>query len=74
MAKRGHSNVHAERTTVWATTDSRGRHISDPDMAVVPLEGGATVHSVRELPPLVLRRQEWAEIGRLMGWLKEVRK
>ena len=58
---RGHSNVHAEQTKPYPTM---------PDKASIPLSGGATVYTVKELPPLALSREEWQEIGERMGWAK----
>lgn len=61
MKPRGHSNVHANQTEP---------HPTAPDRAMIPIEGGATVYSVKELPPLSLSREEWQEIGERMGWAK----
>jgi hypothetical protein len=61
MSKRGHSNVHADQTTTYPTT---------PDRALIPIEGGASVSTVKELPPLSLSREEWETIGERTGWLK----
>ena len=58
---KGHSNAHAESTYRHETTDA----------AMVPIEGGASVYTVRPLPTLALRREEWETIGRKMGWLPE---
>lgn len=57
--KRGHSNVNAAKTEPWP---------DNPEKARIPLEGGASVYTVRELPPLALGKSEWEEIGRRMGW------
>jgi len=57
--KRGHSNVHAERTEPWPGNEERDR---------VPIEGGADVTTVKELPPLALSHPEWLTIGEAMGW------
>jgi hypothetical protein len=66
--KRGHSNLRAEQTEAW----SNDLKIPNaPDVARIPLEGGAGVYTVRELPPLALRKSEWEEIGRRMNWLPE---
>lgn len=62
--KRGHSNVHADETQTW-TNDGR----PNADVAKIPLEGGFTVYTVKELPPLALKREEWQTIGKRMGWL-----
>ena len=58
---RGHSNLYANETEPYPT---------NPDTASIPLIGGSRVDTCRPLPPLALRRQEWEEIGRIMGWLK----
>lgn len=57
---RGHSNVYASQTVLYP---------ANPTSAMVPLVGGASVHTVRNLPPLALDREEWETIGRRMGWL-----
>jgi hypothetical protein len=59
MAKRGHSNVAAGEITPWPDC---------PDKARVPLCGGATAATVRDLPPLAIDREEWERIGQAMGW------
>lgn len=58
---RGHSNAHTDQTAPYPT---------NPDRASIPIVGGATVFSVRALPPLSLSREEWEEIGERMGWVK----
>lgn len=58
---RGHSNVKAEETQPYPTM---------PEKASIPISGGATVYTVKELPPLALSREEWQEIGERMGWAK----
>lgn len=60
--KRGHSNVHAEKTAPWPEPTA-------PGIARIPLGGGATSQTWKEFPPLALRREEWEEIGKRMGWL-----
>ena len=60
--KRGHSNVKPEQTKQW-------EHAED-GIAKIPLCGGATFQTVRELPPLALRESEWLLIGEKMGWIK----
>jgi hypothetical protein len=62
---RGHSNVHAEQTTAWVRSDG------NPLRARIPISGGATVYSVKDLPPLALSRDEWLEIGRRMEWIED---
>jgi hypothetical protein len=57
---RGHSNVHAEQTKPYPT---------NPEKALIPIEGGAEVHSVKRLPPLALTKKEWETIGCKMGWI-----
>jgi len=61
---RGHSNAHVDQISRW---DSR------PDKAKIPMEGGASVHTVKSLPPLALDREEWKTIGRAMGWICDSR-
>jgi hypothetical protein len=62
--KRGYSNVESEQTAPWPDV---------PEAARIPIWGGAQVNTVKELPPLALRRDEWLEIGTRMGWLEKVR-
>jgi hypothetical protein len=63
--KRGHSNVKSEKTEPWNDKDT------EPGIAKIPLGGGATIQTFRELPPLALRKEEWQEIGYRMGWLRK---
>lgn len=56
---RGHSNAYVDRTKP---------HPNVPDKAMIPIVGGAQVHTVRDLPPLALSREEWKEIGERMKW------
>jgi hypothetical protein len=65
MSKRGHSNVYADKTKPWDSIDPG----VESGIARIPLTGGSTASSARELPPLALRRSEWREIGVRMGWL-----
>lgn len=55
---RGHSNVRLENLTTNKNTGA----------AMIQIEGGATLSTVRELPPLALRREEWKQIGDRMNW------
>lgn len=57
---RGHSNAHVDQTEP---------HPTAPDKASIPIEGGATVYTVKDLPPLALSRDEWQEIGERMRWI-----
>lgn len=56
---RGHSNVKLELVKPWP---------GDEEKAQVPLIGGATVNTTRDLPALALSRDEWEAIGKAMGW------
>lgn len=58
----GHSNVHR--------LDETAPLITNPERAMVPIVGGESLDSVRELPPLALDRLEWEEIGARMGWVQ----
>jgi len=59
---RGHSNLHI---------DEIKRHENkEIDAAMIPIEGGASLHTVRPLPPLALRKEEWRKIGDRMDWWK----
>lgn len=59
--KRGHSNIDPTKARPWKDT---------PEKACIPLTGGASFQSSRELPPLALGKDEWEEVGLRMGWLK----
>ena len=61
---RGHSNVYAEETKPFPTS---------PEKACIPIVGGASVYTVKDLPPLALKKEEWKTIGRKMGWLERGR-
>lgn len=65
--KRGHSNI----------IDDRGNRIEPwpdlPHKARIPLIGGSTAASCKELPPLALDREEWERIGQVMGWIRTPR-
>jgi hypothetical protein len=63
MSKRGHSNAFAHLTEQWP---------NNPDKAKIPMEGGSTVFTVKELPPLALGKEEWREIGKQMDWMGEI--
>ena len=58
--KRGHSNVYVERIERYPTSK---------EVAKLPLYGGATVQTCKELPPLAMDKEDWEKIGRYMGWL-----
>lgn len=62
MTPRGHSNVD----------DWDGVYIDDPELGKVkiPISGGASVYTVKDLPPLYLSREEWEKIGKKAGWVK----
>lgn len=62
--KQGHSNVRTKYTEPWP---------DNPLLAKIPLEGGASVYSVKELPPLALSQEEWKRIGERMGWTHEAK-
>lgn len=57
--KKGHSNAHADKTAPYPTNETK---------ACIPIEGGASPYTVKELPPLALDREEWETIGARMGW------
>ena len=63
MTRRGHSNVQEEDLRHVLSDSSAG------DYALIPIFGGATFATVKELPPLALRKREWLAIGQKMGWL-----
>jgi len=60
--KRGHSNIY--------NTQEIKPYPSNPDRISIPIQGGATVMSVKELPPLSLSKHEWEEIGKQAGWIE----
>ena len=57
---RGHSNVH--------NLFEMEPYPSNPDRWSIPISGGATVFSVKDLPNLALSKEEWLEIGKRAGW------
>src|ERR1043165_6069342 len=59
MATRGHSNARVDELTAHPTATHK---------ALIAIEGGANVYSVKELPPLALSRDEWKAIGDRMNW------
>lgn len=59
MATRGHSNIQLEGIRQHERVD---------DAAMIPITGGATLRTVRPLPTLALRREEWKQIGDRMNW------
>ena len=58
--KQGHSNVNSGETQPYPT---------NPEVALIPIAGGRSPYTVRELPPLALQYDEWLTIGRRMNWL-----
>ena len=62
MAKRGHSNMRTEELERVPNSSASG------DYAMIPIFGGASVTTAKELPPLSIRCREWEEIGAKMGW------
>ena len=59
--KRGHSNIY--------NTGAIKPYPTNPDRISIPIQGGASVTSVRELPTLSLSKREWEEIGKTAGWI-----
>jgi len=43
---------------------------TNPDRVMIPIQGGASVSSVKELPPLALSKAEWLDIGKRAGWVE----
>lgn len=59
---RGHSNVvYLKEMKPYPTNPTRW---------LIPIQGGASVESVKPLPDLSLNKEEWLEIGRKAGWTK----
>jgi hypothetical protein len=63
--KRGHSNVYSDKVRPWNELDAD----TETGVACIPMIGGARPGTCKQLPPLALRKWEWEEIGRRMGWL-----
>ena len=59
---RGHSNVY--------NLNEIKPYPTNPDRISIPIQGGARVDTVKNLPDLSLDKKEWEEIGRRAGWLK----
>ena len=60
---RGHSNVYdLERMKPYDT---------NPDRWSIPIQGGASVYTVKNLPDLALSKEEWLKIGKKAGWLTD---
>lgn len=57
---RGHSSAYPQLTEPYPT---------NPERASIPIEGGASVHTVKPLPALSLSFEEWETIGRKMNWI-----
>lgn len=60
---RGHSNVHH--------LDEMKPYPTNPDRWSIPVQGGASVYTVKDLPDLALSKEEWLEIGRRAGWITD---
>lgn len=58
---KGHSNV------IWE--QAKPLEVDPANVIMVPIIGGATIDTVRPLPPLSLSKAEWTAIGALMRWL-----
>jgi len=61
---RGHSNVH--------NLENMEPYPTNPDRWSIPIQGGISVYSVKDLPDLALSKAEWLEIGKRAGFLTEV--
>ena len=59
---RGHSNVY--------DLGSMKPYDTNPDRWSIPIQGGASVYTVKNLPDLALSKEEWLEIGKRAGWTK----
>lgn len=60
---RGHSNVY--------DLENMHPYNTNPDRQSIPIQGGASVYTVKNLPDLALSKEEWLEIGKRAGWLTE---
>jgi len=45
-------------------------YATNPDRWSIPMQGGASVYTVKNLPDLALSKKEWLEIGERAGWTK----
>jgi hypothetical protein len=59
---RGHSNV--------VNLSEMEQYPTNPDVWSIPIQGGASVYTVKNLPDLALRKEEWLKIGKIAGWTK----
>ena len=53
---RGHSNVY--------NLSGMKPYETNPDSWSIPIQGGASVYTVKNLPDLALDKEEWLEIGK----------
>lgn len=60
---RGHSNVH--------NLADMKPYPTNPDRWCIPIQGGASVYTVKDFPDLALDKEEWLEIGKRAGWLTD---
>ena len=60
---KGHSNV--------TRLDEMQSYPTNPERWTIPIEGGASVYTVKNLPDLALSKEEWLEIGKRAGWLQK---
>ena len=58
---RGHSNV--------CNLENMYPYPTNPDRWSIPIQGGASVTTVKNLPDLALSKDEWLEIGKKAGWI-----
>ena len=58
---RGHSNVY--------NLEDMHPYPTNPDRWSIPIQGGASVTTVKDLPNLALSKDEWLEIGKKAGWI-----
>jgi predicted methyltransferase len=58
---RGHSNVY--------NLSEIKPYPTNPDKISIPIQGGASVYTVKNLPDLALDKEEWLEIGKKAGWI-----
>ncbi|MFA5307433.1 MAG: hypothetical protein WC365_08350 [Candidatus Babeliales bacterium] len=60
---KGHSNV--------CNLETMHPYPTNPNRWCIPIEGGSSVYTVKNLPDLALSKNEWFEIGKKAGWISQ---
>lgn len=58
---KGHSNVY--------NLENIKPYLTNPEKMCIPICGGASVTTVKNLPDLALSKEEWRKIGQKAGWI-----